>query len=699
MLGVTALSVLVLLTLPVSTAAARDWPVVGGGDGFRSGFNPDEKTPYFVRNGAAALQPKPKWITKISDLPSGVFIMGGTMVADGKVYVTGASTNTILALDQDTGLPVWRFSPDSRGSKNLPGDGYTGAYTATNAPRWVNGVVYASFSNGTVYALDGDNGHKLWRWEVPDPGGPKEVTDHTLPADVEWNYFNPEHRANPLRREVAPFTGDYPKLHSVVDECHGRVHVETLDGRLFSIDARDGTTIWHRYAGAPDWPGEFNYPDNEVGGLTPNLGRPTRRFEARPGPGCLGQYLFLPTEDGFVKLFDEKTGRFLGAYDFFHAGDLGFVHDSGGGLAIPSNTTANQSDGIDLVVNSVNNRMVRINVPEMTPQWRHDEGDTGQLSLCVDRSDRATCSVLPTTFGATSDGPIGGGVFGGNLSVDYDAGVIANANQDGHLYMWTDVDVTGQDPPLIPNPDGSGIGTWTNAPNPQSIPNPPKDSLSHYLPRDGKNGPWESRTSVLSSSVMGGGVVYYNAAWEHAMYGIQYLDAAGEILPTPKLVFKYTLERDADFRYPPFGDTYPEDIVDLDRLFMGSPALADGHLYTTSFDGQVYAFDLQNPVARTQKNLAILGSGLVPFVPKWTEPLGTFDRVWTDDEWYKNQDPINGNPDYRLPAGLLPFGLPGVALAVWARRRIARAPAPVTGRSPVDLRPPDLDLPRGTRWR
>ena len=691
--AVSALTIAIaFLVLPAGPAGARDWPVVGGGDKYRSGYNPAETAPYFVRGGAA-IQPKPEWITKISDLPSGVFIMGGTMVADGKVYVTGASTNTILALDQETGVPVWRFSPDARGSKFMPGDGYTGAYTATNAPRWVNGVVYASFSNGVVYALNGDTGEKIWRWEVPGLGGPKEVTDHTLPAHIEWDYFNPAHRATPLRREVPPFTGDYAKLHSVVDECDGRVHVETLDGRLFSIDARNGTTIWHRYAGAPDWPGEFNFPDNETGGLTPNLGRPTRRFEARPGPGCLGKYLFLPTEDGFVKLFEEKTGKFLGAYDFTHAGDLGFVHDSGAGLAIPPGGPGNRGDGPDLVVNSVNNRMVRINIPDMTPQWRHSEGDTGQLSLCVDRADRSTCGVIPTTQDAMSDGPIGGGVFGGNLSVDLSLGVIANANQDGHLYMWRDIDVAGEDPPLIPNPDGSGIGTWTNAPNPLSIPNPPKDSLSHYLPRDGKNGPWQYRTSVLSSSVMGGGVVYYNAAWEHAMYGIQYAEG-GQILDTPKLVFKYTLERDKDFKYPPFGDTYSEDIVDLDRLFMGSPALADGHLYTTSFDGQVYSFDLQNPVARTQKNLALLGSGLVPFVPVWTQPNGTFDRVWTDADWYKNQ--VNPNSDYKLPAGLVPIGLPAAALAVWLRRRI-RDGHLFPQRSRVDLRPPDLDM--GSRWR
>ena len=37
---------------PSGPAGARDWPVVGGGDKFRSGYNPDEKAPYFVRGGA-----------------------------------------------------------------------------------------------------------------------------------------------------------------------------------------------------------------------------------------------------------------------------------------------------------------------------------------------------------------------------------------------------------------------------------------------------------------------------------------------------------------------------------------------------------------------------------------------------------------------------------------------------------------------
>jgi hypothetical protein len=175
---------------------------------------------------------------------------------------------------------------------------------------------------------------------------------------------------------------------------------------------------------------------------------------------------------------------------------------------------------------------------------------------------------------------------------------------------------------------------------------------------------------------------------------VQYLDG-GQPMAVPRLVFRYELKRDADFKYPPFGDSYTEDIVDLDRLTMGSPALVDGHLYTVGFDGSVYSFDLQDPVARTQRNLAVLGSGLVPFIPEFTQPGGTFDRVWTDADWYKNQ--VTPNEDYRLPGALLPLGLPAAALALWIGRRRLRAVRPGRRRA-VDLRPPDLDLPGWQRW-
>lgn len=645
-----------LVLLPGSGARARDWYVSGGGDQFRSGYNPEERPPYFA-TGNPVDQPNPEWVTKLSDLPSGLFPMGGPIVAEGKVFIGGGSTNAIWALDQATGVPVWAFQPDPRGSRTMPGDGYAGNYPATNAPWYNDGILYVSFSNGTVYALHASNGRKLWRFEIPPPGGPREVTDHVLPSNVKWDFSNPDHRANPLRAEVAPYTGDYPKLHAVVGYCDGKVHLDTLDSRMYVLDAANGSIIWHRYVGAPDWPGEFVWPEAERGGITPESGRSTRRFEADPGTGCLDQYMFVVSEDGFVKLFDKDTGEFLGAYDAFHDGDLGFAHDIGAGLADPESR--------DLVVNTLSNRMIRVNVPQMTPQWAHTE-DAGQLSLCLNRADRDTCEVVPTTQDVEIDGPIGGAVFGGNLSLDYEHRVIANANQDGHLYLFEDIDVEGQNPTLL--------ARIANQDNPFSKTDPPSDSLSYYLPR-GKGGPWDQRTSVLSSSVMGGGVVYWNATWEHAIYGAQYLDASGQVLDEPRTVFRYEVNWDDTFQYPPFGDTFAEPIIDIDLLTWGSPALVDGHLYTQANDGSIYSFNLMQPVGETRRNLAVLGSGLVPFIPTWQDPRGTFDRVWTSADWYKNQVAPEGF-NLPTPAVALPVGVPLIGLGVWfwLRRRTRGGP-------------------------
>jgi hypothetical protein len=98
--------------------------------------------------------------------------------------------------------------------------------------------------------------------------------------------------------------------------------------------------------------------------------------------------------------------------------------------------------------------------------------------------------------------------------------------------------------------------------------------------------------------------------------------------------------------------------------------LLNGHLYFAANDGRVYAFNLMHKV-KTVKNLVILGSGIVPFIPKWKDKLGTFDRVWTPADWYKNQVPPSG---YRLPKAAGVFGaasllLVAVVLLWWYARR------------------------------
>ena len=647
-LAVAALAVAAALgALPGSPISAGTWPTAGG-DRFHSGFNRAEPPPYFVDNPVT--QPNPEWITKLSDLPSGVFLGGAPVVAEGLVIVGGGATNSIVALDQQTGLPAWRFAPDPRGSRYFEGDGSSGAYPASNGPVYEAGTLYATFSNGTLYALDASSGERRWRWEVPASGGPGEVTDHVLDPDVEWDDTNPKHVQYPLRAEIRPFTGDYPKFTSPVGFCEGVVYVETMDARVFAVNASTGSTIWHRYVGAPDWPGEFRFKEQPQGGIVAQSGRSTRRFEVQGGPNCLQDYVAIGGEDGFVKLFNRHTGLFVAAYDGHHQGDLGFIHDVGAGIVDPVSK--------DLIYNFLNNRMIRIGVPNMKPRWR-DFQDAGQLSLCQNVLDRTTCTPLPTSVNRPQDGPLGSSAFGGNLAIDFKRRIIFNPNMDGHLYIYRDIDVIRQHPSLLAAvPAGR---------NPLSVKDPKPGSIGFYVPNDGKNGPWVYRSSLLSSPVIGGGVVYYNATWEHAIYGIKYLDG-GTVLKEPEVVFRYEVKWDDDLRYPPFGETFDQPFTDIDLLTVGSPALVDGHLYAVANDGSVYSFNLHQPVGRTVRNLAILGSGLVPFIPEWEEGLGTFDHVWTPADWYKNQVPPQG---WRLPspAQLAPIVLPAALFGLWLRRR------------------------------
>src|SRR5258706_16381477 len=101
---------------------------------------PTEKRPPFFTTGHTGTGdddgPWLEWQTKISDLPSGIFPGAGVVVSDGIVYVSGGATNSFLALNESTGLPVWRFQPDQRT------DGYDAQYPSSNAPTVRNGIVY-----------------------------------------------------------------------------------------------------------------------------------------------------------------------------------------------------------------------------------------------------------------------------------------------------------------------------------------------------------------------------------------------------------------------------------------------------------------------------------------------------------------------------------------------------------------------------
>jgi hypothetical protein len=234
-------------------------------------------------------------------------------------------------------------------------------------------------------------------------------------------------------------------------------------------------------------------------------------------------------------------------------------------------------------------------------------------------------------------------------------------DQDGRLYVLA----------LNRPADGAGCKRPLDGPEAPCLlqrigVQPNKDPQTPYT-RRGEGGPWDYNQNALSGTVLGGNVLYV-PTWDNRITGYDVRSVRGG--GTPNKIWQYQINWDTTFKYPPFGDTYAKPFADIDNKIFSSPALLNGHLYLAANDGRVYAFNLMHKV-KTVKNLVILGSGMVPFIPKWKDKLGTFDRVWTPADWYKNQVPPAG---WRLPKSAGMFGagtlvLANVVLLWWYSRR------------------------------
>lgn len=623
---------LTFLPILAPAASATDWITDQGPDG--SGYIP---APRPITHSL-------RWSTKLSDLPSGIFPLSPLLTFDNKVYVNGAGTNSVLALDARTGEVVWRFAPDPRKS------GAFGGYPNANQPQIANGIYYTTANNGFLYALDAKTGHKVWSFQV---------------------------------------TGtEYNKTIARVAVCGGRVFFDSLGGvpdkgqkNVYAVDARTGKLAWSTYAGAPHFPGDGAWPDfphNPNADDLANLGRSTRRFEARPGLACSKNRVQVYGEDGVLRLLDAGSGQVRGEYDVLHSDmDLGYAVDGAVGLTDPVTG--------DFLRASLNNRLVRL-VPsametvcggkvcgdlqqeelKVAPGWRHPYGDCADTKIKCGVVSVGRGDVLPTYTKTRNDGVVGGAIFSAGMAIAPVGNhrIVYSANHDGYLYAM-DFD----------NPIVDGQPSQFKVPFdtiPDSIRDAPyslrRDGENLYESNDGShcakasnctNGPWEHRASNVSSPLVAGSVVYVAASMAHKMLGF---DAT-----TGQKVFEFEVKWDDTAQYPPFGDVKPKPLVDLDLLVQTTPAHDGKNLYFAANNGVVYCISTQEVISKPRKNLAILGSGIVPFIPKWQEQLGAFDYVWTPQgDWY---NPGYTSPDSitskQAPPGFtdssLPFGYKGAS--------------------------------------
>jgi quinohemoprotein ethanol dehydrogenase len=173
----------------------------------------------------------------------------GAAAWNGKI-IFGTLDGRLIALDADSGVPVWSVQSTPRG-----------AYSITGAPRVANGMVFIGSAGGEfdvrgyLDAYDAETGQRLWRfWTVP--GNPEEgFEDETQamiantwkedgwwdkgPGGTVWDAIT----YDPVNDLVIFGTGNGSPWDAVERDSGGGDNL--FLSSIVAVHAKDGTYAWH----------------------------------------------------------------------------------------------------------------------------------------------------------------------------------------------------------------------------------------------------------------------------------------------------------------------------------------------------------------------------------------------------------------------------------------------------------------------
>lgn len=150
-------------------------------------------------------------------------------VMDGTVYA-GSGDGTVYAVNADDGSQKWTF-----------GTGGT-----VRAPAVESGTVYIGSQGGHVYALNASDGTKQWEWPFPKGGasGAPTVANGTVfapGADDRFFALNADDGSELWRVFTEECAGGQVRTPAVVD---GVVYITEDCGKTWALNASDGTVQW-----------------------------------------------------------------------------------------------------------------------------------------------------------------------------------------------------------------------------------------------------------------------------------------------------------------------------------------------------------------------------------------------------------------------------------------------------------------------
>ena len=300
-------------------------PVVSGG----RVFTLDAKTTVSAVSASGAL------IWQRDVLPDGAddgdATGGGLAVDDGVLYVS-TGYGALIALDTESGSPIW--------TQSLAG-------TASGRPTVFGDMVYVVSGDDVAWALNKSDGRIIWQLTAPESGS----NILGAPAPVVTNKFaifgfgtgelQAVFRTGGLRRWNARVVGErkgraLSKINDVTGQpivANGVVYAGNQSGRTVALDVGSGERIWSANEGAistvlPVGGSVFLISDrNELlrlsaadggriwGTALPNFtkDKPRRQAEvyANHGPILAGGRIIVSSSDGVLRSFDPVSGALV----------------------------------------------------------------------------------------------------------------------------------------------------------------------------------------------------------------------------------------------------------------------------------------------------------------------------------------------------------------------------------------------------
>lgn len=209
-------------------------------------------------------------------------VLGQPHVEDDKVYYSNAS-NTLVALNRKDGSLAWRYRED-------PPSGVT--VRGVSSPLVAGGQVIVGFSKGVLVALDRDSGAAIWRQQVAEEA--RNMDLDATPALIDNKIIvaavSGPLAAYSLNGKLLWVNGKIRSQVAVAaaPEADKQLFAVTLDGKLYRLNAEDGSVVWQR-------------------DFVANGGAPTT-------PILQGKHLIFGTSRGAIHVMDPKSGEPLWIY-------------------------------------------------------------------------------------------------------------------------------------------------------------------------------------------------------------------------------------------------------------------------------------------------------------------------------------------------------------------------------------------------